>query len=424
MARGLRRTDHPSRGEETSSSSSPSRTSARPSGRSSGSAGSSPASRSRSGPGTAPATRASAIWRRRRMAASAATRAASSCGAASPSRVREFANCDEVFRQITVWTYRTVSSSGSMQGEVSFLFYRPSLGAPLRLWYPGVPESDLLLPASCATTVAERLRDGVEPGRGDAVAPRSPPRGPARRPAQVAQVVQIVEEPPAAAAAIAAVSSPRRSTSKDLGKLAERFASVGDPAAKPLTVESPEGSAHAPTSPSATVTEGHAEPHRSGGCDPPRGRARRPGSPTGSPTSAPAPSRRKLSKKEIRALTEALDQKYKSFLNLVEIIITDDEREVFLQIQRELPEGQVHRVLLEAALDRQPGHAYGLSRRSTRGASSRRSSSSTTSTTTGPGCSSSTGRRTRSSRSSARTSTCRCRSGTTSGSRSSRARCT
>lgn len=253
-----------------------------------------------------------------------------------PLSVREFTNCDGVFRQITVWTYRTVSSSGSMQGETTFLFYRPSFGGPLKLWYPGILERDLLLPASCAATVETACAMASNPAAAScgqfAVAQTC------QQACQVAEILQVVKG--AGPAAAIALSEPPKVDLEDLGKLAGRYASVGDPAAKPLTIESPEGSAHAPTSPSATVTEGSApEPAPQSAAAPQSTQSAAAPPPTAAPAAAaaaasgPAPSRRKLSKKEIRALTEALDQKYRSFLNLVEIIITDDEREVFLQIK-------------------------------------------------------------------------------------------
>jgi len=48
--------------------------------------------------------------------------------------------------------------------------------------------------------------------------------------------------------------------------------------------------------------------------------------------STPAPVKRKLSNKEIKELTAALEQKYRDFLTLVDMIIADEERQVFLQI--------------------------------------------------------------------------------------------
>ena len=92
------------------------------------------------------------------------------------------------------------------------------------------------------------------------------------------------------------------------------------------------------------------EEDRGPGAGGPR-RLRRPrtASPEDAP-SGPAPTRRKLSKKEVEELTEHARPKYHEFLELVDLIITDDERQVFLADRRGLPEGQVHRGLLEAAV--------------------------------------------------------------------------
>ena len=75
----------------------------------------------------------------------------------------------------------------------------------------------------------------------------------------------------------------------------------------------PAGDAVAPSSPSAKVTEGD----------------------TAAAASRPAATRRTLSKKEMKALAEALPPKYRDFLTLTELIITPDEKEVFLQIKED-----------------------------------------------------------------------------------------
>jgi hypothetical protein len=53
-----------------------------------------------------------------------------------------------------------------------------------------------------------------------------------------------------------ALSQPPKVDTEGLEKLADRFATLGDPTAKPLAVEGPSGEALVPTSPSATVTSG------------------------------------------------------------------------------------------------------------------------------------------------------------------------
>src|SRR5262249_53599623 len=51
-----------------------------------------------------------------------------------------------------------------------------------------------------------------------------------------------------------------------------------------------------------------------------------------SAASTPAPARHKLSSREVKEATAKLEPKYRDWLTLVELIITEDERQVFLQI--------------------------------------------------------------------------------------------
>ena len=245
-----------------------------------------------------------------------------------PILVRQFQDCSEVFREITVWTYRK-ATSGSLQGETAFLFYRPSLGAPLKLWYPSVPERELIVPSSCVTSISAACQVGSKPAATCATFAA------AKTCQQACQILQIVEKIKAVGTAeiALALSEPPRVDTEGLGKLAERFASVGDPQASALTVEGPSGSAVAPTSPSAKVSSDAA-----------------------AGSSLPAPAHRKLSKKEVRTLTEGLPQKYRDFLNLVELIVTDEEREVFLQIHEDYQKDK----FIEAFWKRRSIDAQGL----------------------------------------------------------------
>ena len=85
------------------------------------------------------------------------------------------------------------------------------------------------------------------------------------------------------------------------------MASVPEPGAKKLGVEGP-GSAPGAAPAAAGTQQASAKP------------------------STPAPTRRKLSAKEIKELTAQLEAKYRQWLQIVDMIVTDDERQVFLQI--------------------------------------------------------------------------------------------
>ena len=222
-----------------------------------------------------------------------------------PDSIQKFAECTEVFRAVEVWTYQREKSG--IPTRRRFIFYRPSPASPRKLWFPAIPERELMVASACLRDLTE----ACQPRASGAVAGCHNPQSAVGCPGAcaIAQAVQEVQARGLGATENAALDTPPPVDTEDLTRIAERFASIEDTTARPLTVEGPSGAAAAPTSPSAKVTSGPA-----------------------AAASSPAPARRKLSKKEIRALTEALPQKYRDFVNLVELIMTDDEREVFLQI--------------------------------------------------------------------------------------------
>ena len=69
-----------------------------------------------------------------------------------PASIAKFQQCDEIFRQVEVWTY--TSAAGGIRKETHSIFYRPSLGAPRKLWYPAIPERELLVSSACVTSIA------------------------------------------------------------------------------------------------------------------------------------------------------------------------------------------------------------------------------------------------------------------------------
>ncbi len=232
-----------------------------------------------------------------------------------PAAVLEFLDCTDVFREIAVWKYAQSSAGSAAHGELQFLFYRESPGAPWKLWLPSYPDTDLLTPTACVRTVAAACQRGMAP-RPDPSCPR-PQTCP--RACDIVEAIEMTRTHGDAAIA-AAANTPPKVDLEDLERLAERFPTVGDTKAKSLTVEGPTGEAFVPSSPSAKATEQ----------TPPAAASAAPAAPVAS--AGPAPTHHKLSKKEIRELTEALPPQYKEFLTLVELIITEKERDVFLEI--------------------------------------------------------------------------------------------
>ena len=94
--------------------------------------------------------------------------------------------------------------------------------------------------------------------------------------------------------------APPKVATEGLQKSKEKWATSETRGAKKLNVEGPSGQ--------TTTAQAAAKP------------------------STPAPVKRKLSNKEIKELTAQLEKKYKDFVELVDMIITDEERQVFLQI--------------------------------------------------------------------------------------------
>lgn len=227
-----------------------------------------------------------------------------------PLGIQEYMDCSNVFRDIAVWTYRRATAgSGALRGEARYLFYRTSPGVGAwRLWLPMTPDRELLTPASCLNSIADACRVAGSQGAaaGDTFCPKNAVPQTCQRACEIVAIIQSIRlegDGPIAAA----IAEPPKVDVEGLEKLAERFPTVGDSKAKPLTVQGPAGDAVAPASPSAKVSDQAAVP-------------------------GPAPAHRKLSKKEMRQLTEALSPKYRDFLTLVDLIITPDEREVYLEI--------------------------------------------------------------------------------------------
>ena len=244
-----------------------------------------------------------------------------------PAGIQEFTDCNNVFRDLALWTYGRSSPGFGLRGEVQYLFYRAAVSAgPWKLWHPMLPDKEILLPSSCLNTIAEACRQAGSPGTPslDTFCPRNAVPQTCDGACAIVRIVEGIRlrgEGPVSLA----ISEPPQVNVEGIEKLAERFPLVGDPKAKALTVEGPSG-----TAPPGTATSGTA----------PSGTAVVPASPSAkvsdqTTATGPAPAHRKLSRKQIRQLTDALPQKYKQFLELVEIIITPDEREIFLEIQQD-----------------------------------------------------------------------------------------
>ena len=82
-----------------------------------------------------------------------------------PAGIQEFLDCNNVFRDLAVWTYAQTGGVSGFHRDVQYLFYRPSSSSgPWRLWLPMLPDKEILLPTSCLNTIAEACRQAGTPG--------------------------------------------------------------------------------------------------------------------------------------------------------------------------------------------------------------------------------------------------------------------
>jgi Ca-activated chloride channel family protein len=219
-----------------------------------------------------------------------------------PASVDKLEGCGETFRDLEIWTYNSLGASG--RNMEKHFFYRPAGQGARRLWTVGTRNEEVFQPNSCRKSFDELGRD-CSPALGD-------PCFVCRQNCEVfqayAQIRSRQGSQAGAAVETARLFAPPPISTEGLDAIKNRFPTQSDPTAKPISVEGPSGTAVAPASPSAKVTSG---------------------------ASTPAPTRRKLSKKEVKELTAALEAKYRQWLEFVDLIISDDEREVFLQIADE-----------------------------------------------------------------------------------------
>src|SRR6266545_5599109 len=212
-----------------------------------------------------------------------------------PASVNNLANCSQIFRGLEIWTYESLGATG--RGRATHIFYRPNSAGPRKLWRVGTRNEDVFVPVACRQSFAS-LSGDCHPHVGDRCTPPVC--------AQACEVFTAWSEISArqgseagAVAEMAKIFQAEPISTEGLGEFKNRFA-ISDPNAKKLNLEGPSGQ----TGPAAQASK----------------------------SSTPAPTRRKLSGKEVKELTARLEQKYKEWLQAVDMIITDDERQVFLQI--------------------------------------------------------------------------------------------
>ncbi len=219
-----------------------------------------------------------------------------------PASIEQARSCPPTqLRDLEIWTYNNVGGSGRLTEH--YFFYRSTMGSPRKLWTFGTRDSDIFEPNSCRKSFKDLYLD---------CNPASSLIDPCMAPCeQLCELFKIYQEIVArqgsesgAQMELAKLLAPPKVTTEDLNELSGKFAGLPNPNAKSIGVEGP-GSAKP-----ADVTAAKAAAAKS----------------------TPAPTHRKLSKKEVKELSARLAPKYREFLELVDLIITDEEKEIFVQI--------------------------------------------------------------------------------------------
>lgn len=223
-----------------------------------------------------------------------------------PAGIDELNECGDMMRNLEVWTYAGLGGSG--RGRSQHLFYRPSMAGARRLWHTGIPESELYNPGQTPLTVAQQVEECTA---NSSLNPNLP------RPNHecICKLYNLLQQAKAFSAGpseAARLLAPEKVATEDLQKVADGFPALPNQKAKAIGVEGP-GSPTQPTAGGATVPTSA-------------------GAKVTAAPSTPAPAHRKLNRKEVKELTAQLAPKYREWLELVELIVTDTEREVFLQI--------------------------------------------------------------------------------------------
>jgi hypothetical protein len=222
-----------------------------------------------------------------------------------PAGLQEFKDCSEVFRQAEIWTYPPETSAGK---DLHFLFYRPSFGAPRRLWLPG--DNEIFQTASCIASFDQacaRTPNGAPPSVGSSpCAGLSVPRS-CDSACYVSRIADEIRSRGTAGIAAAANFAPGVST-EGLGSLWDRLATSSDPNAKKIGVEGPSSVAAARSAPPA-----------------------------------PEPEPAVWTPEAIRDRIMALPKKYREFLDAAAPIMSDAELVAFLQSKPSERDGFIRR---------------------------------------------------------------------------------
>jgi Ca-activated chloride channel family protein len=207
-------------------------------------------------------------------------------------------SCGRQFNNLEIWVYQ---DSAMGRSAMKFFFYRRSSVEPRKMWDVSVPQEEVFAHGSCRKTF-EGLSLACRPQMGDPCAGTDCPEA-----CEVYETYSEIRARQGSALAGAMekgkLLAPAEVDTEDLRQLSAKMATTAPTeGARTLSVQ---GGAKTEVATAQT----------------------KPGAST-----AKAPERRTLSNKEIKEATERQAPKYRDFLQLVSLIITKDELQVFLQI--------------------------------------------------------------------------------------------
>ncbi len=164
-----------------------------------------------------------------------------------PDSIQSLSDCSEVYRQAEIWIYPSPATGSST--PVSHIFYRPSFGAPRKLWLPG--DRGIFQTASCLDSFDQacaRTPDGPPPLAPNVYCPAFAVPRTCPEACRIARVAGDIAGLGAAVEGSSLVKAPDVST-EGLEGLWRRLASVSDPNARPI------GAAASPSlSPTSTAS--------------------------------------------------------------------------------------------------------------------------------------------------------------------------
>jgi len=222
-----------------------------------------------------------------------------------PAAIELLNGCSEVFRQGEIWTY----PAGSSSREIRHLFYRPSFGAPRRLWLRG--DTEIFQTASCIASFDQACATGPNgippksanaPCGGNVTVPKT-----CREACAVARVAEEIAGRGPQEASLGN-SVPPVST-EGLEGLWNRYASLSTPGAKPISIESAGTVAAVPAA--AAPAEPAAKPD--------------------------------WSNEAIRARILALPKKYRDWLDLAGPLLSESELVAFLDLPASGRDGYIRK---------------------------------------------------------------------------------